>query len=225
MVAADRDGAGRGRSPVTQPGHRAGLAPPNAGRKWPPELLSPAEARRLLGQPSRRAPTGIRNRALIAVLWRGGLRVSEALALAPRDIDVAACALAVRHGKGDRHRTVGMDPAAFGLLERWLEQRRRLGLSRAPVFCTLQGRALRASYVRTLLPRLARKAGIDKRVHPHGLRHTCAAELAVEGVPVNLIQAQLGHASLHTTTVYLRQIAPVELLGVMRARAWTDDQG
>lgn len=220
-MVVGRDGASRGRSAVTLPGHRAGLAPPNAGRKWPPELLSPAEARRLLGQPSRRAPTGIRNRALIAVLWRGGLRVSEALALAPRDVDAAACALAVRHGKGDRHRTVGMDPAAFGLLERWLEERRRLGLSRAPVFCTLAG----PGATRLLCPCASgAPGGIDKRVHPHGLRHTCAAELAVEGVGVNLIQAQLGHASLHTTTVYLRQIAPVELLGVMRARAWSEDE-
>lgn len=52
------------------------------------------------------------------------------------------------------------------------------------------------------------------------MRHTCAAELAVEGVPVPLIQQQLGHASLHTTTVYLRHIAPVELVETMRRREW-----
>lgn len=209
------------RSPVTLPGNRAGISPAHAGRTLPPEVLTPEEARALLRVPSPRAPTGIRNRALLAVLYRGGLRISEALALERRDLNSAACTLTVRHGKGDRHRTIGMDPAAFGLVARWLDERKRIGLSRpSVVFCTLDGRPLQASYVRGLLPRLARKAGIEKRVHPHGLRHTCAAELAIEGVPVPLIQQQLGHASLHTTTVYLRHIAPVELVETMRRRNW-----
>jgi integrase/recombinase XerD len=62
------------------------------------------------------------------------------------------------------------------------------------------------------MPRLARRAGIEKRVHPHGLRHTHAAELALEGQPMNLIQAQLGHSSLATTSRYLAHIAPAELV-------------
>lgn len=209
------------RSPITLPGYRAGVSPAHAGQTLPPEVLTPEEARSLLRVPSPRAPTGIRNRALLAVLYRGGLRISEALALERRDLNAAACTLTVRHGKGDRHRAIGMDPAAFGLVARWLDERRRLGLGRpSVVFCTLDGHPLQASYVRALLPRLARKAGIEKRVHPHGLRHTCAAELAVEGVPVPLIQQQLGHASLHTTTAYLRHIAPVELVEKMRSRSW-----
>jgi site-specific recombinase XerD len=209
------------RSPVTLPGHHAGQPPAHAGHTLPSEVLTPEEARALLRVPSPRAPTGIRNRALFAVLYRGGLRISEALTLERRDLLAAACTLTVRHGKGNRHRTIGMDPAAFGLVARWLDERRRLGLHRpGVVFCTLDGHPLQAGYVRALLPRLARKAGIEKRVHPHGLRHTCAAELAIEGVPVPLIQ-QLGHASLHTTTVYLRHIAPVELVEKMRTRSWS----
>ena len=74
------------------------------------------------------------------------------------------------------------------------------------------------AYVRALMPRLARKAGIEKRVHAHGLRHTHAAELAMEGKPVNLIQAQLGHASLAVTSTYLAHIAPVQLIEAMRGR-------
>jgi integrase len=115
----------------------------------------------------------------------------------------------VRHGKGDRSRIVGIDPAAASLLGRWIEVRGARGIPRsAPLFCTLGGRRLHDRYVRALLPRLARRAGIEKRVHPHGLRHTHAAELAREGVPVNVIQAQLGHRSLATTDRYLRHIAP-----------------
>jgi integrase/recombinase XerD len=71
-----------------------------------------------------------------------------------------------------------------------------------------------------LLPRLAVKEGIEKRVHPHGLRHTHAAELAAEAVPLNLVQAQLGHSSLATTDRYLRHIAPAQLIEAMRARSW-----
>lgn len=209
-------------SPATQKGYRAGVSPANAGRRYPAEILTPEEARALIAACSRRAPTGVRNRALLVVLYRAGLRVSEALALKPKDVDAAAGTLTVLHGKGDQRRTVGLDDGAFDVLARWLERRQALGLTgRQPVFCTLDGRPLKSSYVRTLLPRLARKAGIEKRVHPHGLRHTHAAELAGEGKPVNLIQAQLGHGSLATTDRYLRHIAPRELVAAMQAREWS----
>ena len=78
-----------------------------------------------------------------------------------------------------------------------------------------------SAYVRGLMPRLARRAGIEKRVHPHGLRHTHAAELAFEGLPMNAIQAQLGHASLATTSRYLAHIAPAELVKAMQVRTWS----
>ncbi len=63
-------------------------------------------------------------------------------------------------------------------------------------------------------------AGIEKRVHAHGLRHTHAAELAREGVPINVIQAQLGHSDLGTTSRYLAHIAPQELIEQMQKREW-----
>src|SRR5947209_20310709 len=69
-----------------------------------------------------------------------------------------------------------------------------------------------------LLPQLAHKAGSEKRVHPPGLRQICTAELVMERIPVRVIRMQLGHASLHTTTVYLEHIAPVELADTMRRR-------
>ncbi|HJQ83494.1 MAG TPA: tyrosine-type recombinase/integrase [Candidatus Binatia bacterium] len=86
------------------------------------------------------------------------------------------------------------------------------------MFCTLKGGRVATAYVRALMPRLARRAGIEKRVHAHGLRHTHAAELAMEGKPVNLIQAQLGHASLAVTSAYLAHIAPAQLIEAMRTR-------
>jgi site-specific recombinase XerD len=208
------------KSLATVPGARKGITPANAGVTYPPEILTTGEARRLLAAPSSTAPTGIRNRALLAVLYRAGLRAAEALALEKRDLDTALGSVSVRHGKGDKHRTIGMDPAAFALVQRWLDCRTGLGIKGRVLFCTLDGRPLQPSYVRALLPRLARKAGIDKRVHPHGLRHTFAAELAREGVPTNVIQAQLGHASLNTTSIYLSHISPVDLIRRMQSRAW-----
>jgi len=185
-------------------------------------VLTPEEVRDLIAACSSRAPTGLRNRALLVVLYRGGLRLSEALALKPKDVDAAAGTITVLHGKGDRRRTVGLDDGAFAILARWLERRQALGLTgRTAIFCTLEGKQLKASYVRTLLPRLAARAGIEKRVHAHGLRHTHAAELATEGKPVNLIQAQLGHNSLATTDRYLRHIAPQQLIDSIRGREWS----
>ena len=190
-------------------------------RKRPPEVLTGDEVRNLIGACSNRAPTGIRNRALIAVLWRCGLRVGEALALEPRDVDLEAGTVRVRHGKGDRSRTVGVDDGTQALLARWLDRRQRLGVNgRRRLFCKLDGGPLAQSYVRHLLRRLAEKQGIERRVHPHALRHSYAAELAREGVPMNVLRDALGHSRLATTDRYLRNVAPVHVIETMRRREW-----
>ncbi len=194
---------------------------PQPHRRYPAEVLTEEEVRRLLRACSSKAPTGIRNRALITVLYRAGVRLGEALALQPKDLDPDAGTVRVLRGKGDRSRTVGLDPGAFALMERWLDVRMKLGIGRrVPVFCTLKGAPLRDAYVRVLLPRLARRAGIEKRVHAHGLRHTHAFELACEGHPLHVIQAQLGHASLATTDSYIRHLAPQKVIEVMQGRSW-----
>ncbi len=195
----------------------------STSRRRPPEVLTEAEVLALMKACSSRAPTGVRNRALIAVLWRCGLRISEALALELRDVDLQAGTVRVRHGKGDRSRTVGVDQQTSALLARWVDRRKQFGPgARAPVFCTLQGGRVDSSYVRRLLPRLARKAGIDRRVHAHGLRHTHAAELAREGTPINIIRDDLGHTSLAVTDRYLRDVAPQAVIDTLRARRWGD---
>jgi site-specific recombinase XerD len=195
--------------------------PANKGKRYPAEILTAEEVRALLKACSSRAPTGIRNRALIVTLYRGGLRVSEALALMPKDLDRDAGTVRILNGKGNQARTVGFDPTAFTVIERWLDKRRELRINgRAALLCTLDGGPLASSYVRALLPRLAARAGIEKRVHAHGLRHTHAAELAREGLPMNLIQAQLGHTSLATTSRYLAHIQPAEVIHAMQAREW-----
>ena len=192
-----------------------------SSRRRPPEVLTEAEVVALIRACSTRAPTGVRNRALIAVLWRSGLRISEALSLELRDLDLEAGSIRVRHGKGDRSRTVGVDEQTSALLARWLDRRRTLSPgARSPIFCTLRGGRIDSSYVRRLLPRLACKAGIERRVHAHGLRHTYAAELAREGTAINVIRDALGHTSLAVTDRYLRDVAPTHVINTMRARRW-----
>ncbi len=195
--------------------------PAPARRTFPPEVLTDEEVGRLLRACSRRAPTGLRNRALIAVLYRAGLRISEALDLFPKDVDLEAGSIRVLRGKGGRPRTVGIDPAAGAVLERWLEARTKLGLGgRRPVFCTLDGARMGDAYIRVLLPRLGRRAGIEKRVHAHGLRHAHAAQLRVEGVDIGIISRQLGHRSIATTARYLDHIAPQQVIEAMWGRCW-----
>jgi integrase/recombinase XerD len=209
------------RPAITVKGYHRGRIPANKGRTFPAEILTPDEVRGLLRACSTRAPSGVRNRALITLLYRGGLRLGEALALMPKDLDPQQGTITVLHGKGDRRRTVGLDPEAMALVLRWADRRKSLGVDgRHRLLCTLEGRPLKPSYVRTLLPRLAAKAGISKRCHPHGLRHTMAYELMMEGIPVPIIMRQLGHASLATTQRYLDHIAPRDLIEAMQARTW-----
>jgi site-specific recombinase XerD len=193
--------------------------PANKGRTFPAEILTPEEVGMLFRACSNKAPTGIRNRALLTILYRSGLRVSEALDLSLKDIDRQACTVRVLHGKGDRARVTGIDPHSFAAIDRWIDKRKELGLARrSRLFCTLEGKPIDTSYVRHLMKRLATKAGIDKRVHAHGLRHTLAAELAAERKPMNVIQAQLGHGSLATTSRYLAHIRPQQLIDEMQQR-------
>ncbi len=209
---------------VTKMDRNATAGSKRASRRRPAEILTADEVLALIRACSPTAPTGVRNRALIAVLWRSGLRVGEALALELRDVDLVAGTLRVRHGKGDKSRTVGLDEQSAALIGRWLDHRRALRPgARAPVLCTLAGATIKTPYIRALLPRLAARAGIEgKRVHAHGLRHTFAAELARQGTPVNLIRDALGHSTLAVTDRYLRDVAPQQVIDTMRQREWPE---
>jgi site-specific recombinase XerD len=194
----------------------------NLGKRFPAEPLTTDEARAIFNACSKRAPTGIRNRALLVVLYRAGLRISEALALLPKDLDSDAGTLRVLRGKGKTTRLLGMDTGAWAVLQVWMERRSQLGIgARQSVFCTLAGEPMKTAYVRALLPRLARKGGVAKRVHAHGLRHSFAFELANERTPLHLVQAALGHASISTTNRYVSHLNPTAVVEAIRSRDWT----
>ncbi len=209
-------------SSITKPGYRKGRSPANKGKTYPAEVLTPEEVRALLAQCSATSSYGLRHRALITLLYRTGLRLGEALALRLKDVDLAVGSVTVLHGKGDRRRTVGIDPGATRVVEIWIARRRLLDIpAQAPLFCTLHSASMTPSLVRSMLPRLAKRAGIIKRVHAHGFRHTHAYELMMEGVPMAIIQQQLGHVSLATTNTYLAHIAPKEVIETIAKREWS----
>jgi integrase len=123
---------------------------------------------------------GWRLRALIVVLWRGGLRIQEALALAERDLDPRRGSLLVRNGKGGRRREIGMDAWGWDQLQPWLAA--RIELPVGALFCIIDGptRGLPWSSAGVLVEfrRLAAEAGVRRRFAPHQLRHAHAVELA-----------------------------------------------
>jgi site-specific recombinase XerD len=204
------------------------MDPPNKGKRYPAEVYTRDEINSVLDQCSRRGSAGLRTRALIVLLWRSGLRIAEALALEVKDIDLEHGTVTVLHGKGDRRRMAGIDAQAIAVVERWLERRRQLGIRRgAPVFCTISrpsmGLPMHSSVVRETFKDLAARAGLEKRFHPHGLRHTFASELAEEGVDLRKIQRQLGHSELATTAHYIDHLMPWDVIRAIHERpAWSD---
>jgi hypothetical protein len=106
-------------------------------------------------------------------------------------------------------------------VQTWIARRAELQLpAGSRLFCTLAGGQLSDRYVRQLMTRLGDQAKIGKRIHYHGLRHTMAFELAQEGVPMHLIQQQLGHSSLAITSRYVSHLNPAETIKRMRSRTW-----
>ena len=188
-------------------------------KRYPAEILTPGDVERLMAACGTGTWTADRNRALIAVLYRSGLRISEAMALEPKDLDLDAGSIRVLRGKGGRARTVGIDPAWAGVVSAWMATRTRLGLGRRGAVFIARGNApLTTVHCRRVLTQLARRAGIERRVHPHGLRHTHASELRAEGADVGIISKQLGHRSIATTARYLNHIAPHDVVAAIRAR-------
>jgi site-specific recombinase XerD len=163
---------------------------------------------------------GRRLRGLIIVLWRAGLRISEALAITESDLEVTRGSVLVRRGKGGRRREVGMDEWAWDQLRPWVEA--RVSFPVGPPFCMINGptagRRWSSTQVRIALRRTATQAGVRRRFAPHQLRHAHAVEMGWEGVPLNVIQRQLGHANLGVTSIYLQGIDSGEIIETVRTR-------
>lgn len=168
-----------------------------------PEVLTEEEQRTLLAQPNRRYPTGERNHLMLRLMLNTGLRLSEAIHLRWRDLDLMTGKLHVKQGKGAKDRILWIGEKDLGLLRKWRERQAKVvGKTPEHVFTTLQGKPLSPRYVQAMVRRYAERAGIQKRVHPHTLRHTFATDLLRTVKNVRLVQKALGHANLSTTQVY-----------------------
>jgi integrase len=162
------DITGRLRSPAATPGHRAGSAPPNKGLRYPADPPTVEEII-LVMREAGPGPYADRLRGLIAILWRAGLRISEALALTESDLDPKSGSVLVRAGKGGKRRMVRMDGWGWEHVARWTEHRIQLPIG--PLFCILagptRGRGWSATASRGELRRLASRAGVRRRFAPH----------------------------------------------------------
>ncbi len=189
-------------------------------KRLPIETLSREDLGRLLKTCHTRYPSGLRDRALLALLYGSGLRIAEALALRPRDVVLKTCS--VRVTKGNKARTCGIEDGLCALVKEWVEYRSKvLGLTGTkPLFCQITtgrvGQPMSQAAVRGMLRRRTERAGLDRRVHAHGFRHSHAANMAAEGLPLNVIQRQLGHTNLATTSRYLDHVAPEDVIAAVR---------
>lgn len=120
---------------------------------------------------------GLRTRALVVILWRAGLRISEALALAESDLDHSRGSVLVRHGRGGKRRQVGLDRWAWEQIDPWLRARvPPVGALMCVIDGTTQGRPWSSAAARATLRSLAVRAGVHRRFAPHQLRHAHAVE-------------------------------------------------
>jgi integrase/recombinase XerD len=205
--------AGRGLL-AGDPARRVSIRRPSSAL---PKALAAGEMTTLLAQPSENDVRGLRDRALLEVLYASGLRVSEAVGLRGEQLDLAAGFVTVL-GKGGKERVVPLGRQARSALEEYLTRERPRLLHGRPspfVFLGPRGRPLTRQAVWKLVRRRARAAGVGKKVSPHTLRHTFATHLLGGGADLRIVQTLLGHADIGTTQIYTH-VAPTRLREVHR---------
>jgi integrase/recombinase XerD len=178
-----------------------------APRAWPalPKYLDLAQVDKLLAQPDTTAPRGLRDKALIELLYATGLRVTELLSLRAGDINLDAGYLTCI-GKGDKQRIVPLGHSAADWVRRYVAEARPILLAdrRSPwLFVNAKGgsRLSRVGFWK-ILKEYGIKAGVSRDVSPHVLRHSFATHLLERGADLRAIQMMLGHADLSTTQIY-----------------------
>ena len=195
------------------------------GRKFHTEIYTKEEVMALVDQ-CNDGKSGLRNKVLIIVLYRCGLRISESLGIRASDYNPTEGTIRVI-GKGNKMRVVGLDSQTKLNLDLWISKRKELGINgtgNPPIFCGISksnfGKPIQTIYVRNLLKRLALSAGIEKRMNPHNFRHSFAHDLLNEGIGLQHIQISLGHSNIATTSKYLQRFNPKETIDTLKRRDW-----
>lgn len=164
------------------------------GRKLP-KYLRDDEVRKLLNAPPRKKT---RDRLILRVLYRCGLRVSELTNLKIQDIDFEEGMITIRSGKGDKDRVVPLDADTLDLIEFY-----KAGAEEGILILSERGDSLSTRQVERIVKKYAKKAGLKKNVYPHMLRHSFAVHCLKAGMNLRSVQKMLGHSSLTTTQIYL----------------------
>jgi site-specific recombinase XerD len=170
-----------------------------------PVFLSEEETRALLAQPRSDTVLGIRDRALLTLLYGTGIRATECATILEEDVDLANGTVRVL-GKGGRERVLPLNPTVARALGQYREARGKV-MPRTPFFRSRRGSGLTRNAIYERVCAAARHARISKRVSPHRLRHTFATHLVQHGVQVVTIRDLLGHRSISSTQVYLHTTA------------------
>ena len=177
-----------------------------APRAWEalPKFLDMDEVDRLLAQPDVSTPRGLRDKAMIEVLYATGMRVSELVALRPGDLNLEEGYLTCI-GKGDKQRLIPVGHDGAEWVRRYLREGRPRLLPRSPspwLFVNARGGSLSRVGFWKILKEYGIKAGVSRGLSPHVLRHSFATHLLERGADLRAIQAMLGHADLSTTQIY-----------------------
>lgn len=165
-----------------------------------PVVLSESEMHNLLDAVPSDTVQGIRDKAILMLFYSTGMRVAELCALHVCDVDFEARKILV-HGKGERERFVPLIPAAEAAVQQWLQY--RPALDNDFLFVSKKKNGISKRAVQALVDKYAKAAGIEKKISPHKLRHTCATHLLHSGVNLPVIADLLGHQDLRTTRIYL----------------------
>ncbi len=178
-----------------------------------PECLSVEEVERLIEAPDTSKELGLRDRAILELMYAAGLRASEICSLKVEDIDFEKGLLFVKRAKGKKDRVVPVHPQALYWVKRYLEARKH----NHPVLFIGRGkRPISRQRLWQIIKKYALKAGIDpKKVHPHVIRHSFATHILSRGADLRSVQELLGHASIKTTQIYTH-IAEPELERIYR---------
>ncbi len=169
-----------------------------------PHFLTPAQVEALLQAPDLKAPLGVRDRALLEVLYATGMRVSELIGLRPGDLDMQV-GLVTCFGKGRKERLVPLGRQARDWVVRYLKQARPRLLRRreaTQLFLSQRGGPLTRHGLWGIVRRHAVAAGVERILTPHVLRHSFATHLLEHGADLRALQAMLGHADISTTQIY-----------------------